>query len=118
MAAGSDIGWYVLLVWTLIWKGFALWRAANKQQKYWFIAMLVLNTAGILEIVYLFVFSKWTTLRKSEVGNNTDEEKSVKIKGADKNLVEKIAEGSKEETPASKSKTSKKRPSSKKKTSA
>ena len=49
---------YVLLVWSYIWKGFALWRAAKQGQRNWFVVMLVLNTVGILEIVYLFRFAK------------------------------------------------------------
>ena len=44
-----------LALWTLVWKGLALWRAAEKKSKPWFIVMLILNTAGILEIIYLFV---------------------------------------------------------------
>ena len=47
-----------LTAWTLVWKGLALWHAARVEQKQWFVAVLVLNTLGILEIVYLFVFSK------------------------------------------------------------
>jgi hypothetical protein len=49
---------YFLFVWSLIWKGIALWRAAHLNQRNWFIVMLVLNTIGILEIVYLFRFAK------------------------------------------------------------
>jgi Family of unknown function (DUF5652) len=45
-------------IWGLVWKYFALWRAAKRNQKSWFVVMLILNTAGILEIFYLFVFSK------------------------------------------------------------
>ena len=59
----------VLLLWTIIWKGFALWRAAELRQKYWFIAMLVINTLGILEIVYLFIVArkyKVEVIEKSE----------------------------------------------------
>jgi hypothetical protein len=48
----------VLMVWSLIWKGLALWRAAHNDSKPWFIALLLINTVGILEILYLFVFSK------------------------------------------------------------
>ena len=47
-----------LTAWTLVWKGLALWTAAHDKQKQWFIAILILNTVGILEIAYLFVFSK------------------------------------------------------------
>jgi len=47
-----------LALWSLLWKGFALWRAATRHDKVWFILLLLLNTAGLLEILYLFVFSK------------------------------------------------------------
>jgi len=48
----------VLAVWSLAWKGVALWKAGRNNQPAWFIIMLILNTAGILEIVYIFFFSK------------------------------------------------------------
>jgi hypothetical protein len=51
----------LLAVWELVWKGFALWRAGRNNQSTWFIVMLILNTAGILEILYLFVFGKRTS---------------------------------------------------------
>jgi hypothetical protein len=43
------------VVWTLIWKGLALWRSATLREKWWFIAILVINTFGILEIIYLLM---------------------------------------------------------------
>ena len=46
-----------LALWSFVWKGFALWYAGRHNQKWWFIALLVINTVGILEILYLFVFS-------------------------------------------------------------
>lgn len=49
---------YPIMVWSLIWKGLALWRAAKNGQKYWFMALLVVNTMGILEIIYLKFFAK------------------------------------------------------------
>jgi hypothetical protein len=48
----------VLLVWTLFWKGLALWRSSRNNQKYWFIAVLIFSTVGILEIIYLAFFQK------------------------------------------------------------
>lgn len=48
----------LLAIWTIPWKGYALWIAARKSQKWWFIAILILNTVAILEILYIFVFSK------------------------------------------------------------
>ncbi len=44
--------------WSLAWKGFALWRAARNGQRNWFLAFLLINTLGILEIIYLFYFGK------------------------------------------------------------
>ncbi|MCX6721427.1 MAG: DUF5652 family protein [Candidatus Staskawiczbacteria bacterium] len=48
----------VLAIWTIIWKGTALWKAARNNQTAWFIILLLVNTVGILEIVYIFFFSK------------------------------------------------------------
>jgi hypothetical protein len=47
-----------VLVWTMAWKGMALWKAGRHNQPYWFIAMLIINTVGLLEIVYLVWFQK------------------------------------------------------------
>jgi uncharacterized protein DUF5652 len=51
---------YLIIFWSLFWKGIALWRAAQYKQRNWFIVILVLNsiTLGILEIIYLFRFAK------------------------------------------------------------
>ncbi len=46
----------VITLWTIVLKGFALWYAARGNQKGWFIALLIINTLGILEIVYLIWF--------------------------------------------------------------
>ena len=47
----------IILAWSLAWKGLALWKAAREGSKPWFVALLVINTLGILEILYLYVFS-------------------------------------------------------------
>lgn len=47
-----------LAVWTLPWKGYALWKSARRGEKWWFIALLLVNSLAILEIVYIFFFSK------------------------------------------------------------
>jgi len=47
-----------LMIWSLVWKGWALWRAARNGAQVWFIALLILNTVGILDILYIFVFGK------------------------------------------------------------
>ncbi|OGG63018.1 hypothetical protein A3C21_03315 [Candidatus Kaiserbacteria bacterium RIFCSPHIGHO2_02_FULL_59_21] len=54
----------LLIAWSLFWKGFALWHSAKRGEQWWFIAFLILNTAGILEIVYLFFIAKVPEFRK------------------------------------------------------
>lgn len=48
----------VLILWTIFWKGLALWHSAQRGQPWWFVIMLVVNTLGILEIIYLFFVIK------------------------------------------------------------
>lgn len=43
----------ILALWSIAIKGFALWHAARNGQKEWFIGLLIINTVGILELVYL-----------------------------------------------------------------
>jgi len=52
--------WLLALIqlWVIPWKGFALWIAAQRKEKWWFIAILILNTLGILEIIYIFAIAK------------------------------------------------------------
>jgi hypothetical protein len=47
----------LLAIWEIIWKGFGLWRAAKNNHTGWFIAMLLLNTFGILPIIYINFFA-------------------------------------------------------------
>ena len=55
-----------LVVWSIFWKGWALWKAAHREDKKWFIALLVINTGGILEILYIYVFSEKADKREGE----------------------------------------------------
>ena len=59
-AVWNNIALYIIIFWSLFWKGLALWRAAQLKQRNWFIVILVLNsiTLGLLEIVYLLRFAK------------------------------------------------------------
>lgn len=47
-----------LTVWSLVLKGLALWASAREEHRAWFIVMLIVNTFGILELVYLLFFRK------------------------------------------------------------
>jgi hypothetical protein len=51
------------IIWTLPWKGVALWKAARNYQKVWFAAMLIIQTLGVLEIFYIFFFQKDKNLK-------------------------------------------------------
>lgn len=59
--------WFLaLFAWVMVWKGLALWKAAHKEQKWWFIAFLLINTLGVLEILYIYVFSEPFKRREQE----------------------------------------------------
>jgi hypothetical protein len=46
----------ILAVWSITWKIFGLWHSARDGKKWWLVAFFFLNTLGILEILYLYVF--------------------------------------------------------------
>ncbi len=48
----------ILGIWELVWKAIALWKSARNNQLAWYVFILVLNTAGILPIVYILWFQK------------------------------------------------------------
>ena len=47
-----------LIIWTFVWKGISLWKSARRNEKIWFIILLILNTLGILEIIYIFFVTR------------------------------------------------------------
>lgn len=53
------------IFWVLPWKGVALWKAARNSDKKWFIVIFLLNTLSVLEILYIFVFSKRKKISQS-----------------------------------------------------
>ncbi len=64
-------GWLVIILltlWSMAWKGWALWRAACNKHTAWYVALLILNTLGILEIIYIFAFSNYKT--KKQISNS------------------------------------------------
>lgn len=56
----ENFNWLIpaIILWTLPWKGLALWKAARSNSQNWFIALLLINTLAILDILYIFVFNK------------------------------------------------------------
>lgn len=67
LVSPAGTGWFsgvggvlflLIVVWSVIWKGLALWKSAREGSKIWFVILLIVNTIGILDILYLYVFSK------------------------------------------------------------
>ncbi len=49
---------FLVALWTIPWKGVALWKAARRDDQRWFITLLIVNTLAILDILYIFIWSK------------------------------------------------------------
>jgi hypothetical protein len=65
----------IIGVWSLVWKGLALWKAARKPHKIWFVVLLITNTIGILEILYIYIFSEMKFDKKSNLSNKNSKKK-------------------------------------------
>ena len=48
----------LIILWSLPWKAVSLWKAAKNDDKAWYIALLFINLAGLLSMLYIFYFSK------------------------------------------------------------
>ncbi|MEK7134715.1 MAG: DUF5652 family protein [Patescibacteria group bacterium] len=48
----------ILFLWILPWKGYALWLSARNGHTKWFVALLILNTLAILDIIYIFAVDR------------------------------------------------------------
>ena len=58
-----------IILWELVWKGIALWKSAQSRQRNWFIALLIINSIGVLPILYLGLF--WKKPRVSKLISKT-----------------------------------------------
>ncbi len=58
LIAGLGSLLFILIVWAGVWKAIALWKAARNNHLGWFIVLCVVNTLGILEILYIYVWGK------------------------------------------------------------
>ena len=48
----------LILLWVLPWKGIALWKSARNGHGFWFIALLIVQTFAILDIIYIFIIDR------------------------------------------------------------
>ena len=49
---------YLVLIWSAVWKGVSLWKSARNRHLVWFIFLFIVNTVGILPIIYLIIHRK------------------------------------------------------------
>ncbi len=55
----SNLWWVVpLMIWSFAWKAMALWKSARNNDLAWFVIVILINTVGVLEILYIFVLAK------------------------------------------------------------
>ncbi len=50
---------YPVLIWTIVWKAIGAWKAARKEHLVWFVSFFIINTVGILPIIYIFFFQHY-----------------------------------------------------------
>ncbi len=89
-----------ITIWTIIWKGIALWKAGKNNDRNWFIAILIINSIGLLDIIYIYLISK--RKNKEEINipvANEIKKEEVKIEKIEEKIeeVKEIIEEKKEE---------------------
>lgn len=75
----------LFIVWAFAWKAIALWHAAHNGQRIWFVALLVVNTVGILEIIYL----KW--FQEKVPADGTPEKMFPFLDGVRENITSRVS---------------------------
>ena len=58
MLAGNTYLLVAIVLFDLVMRGFGLWKSARNGQRNWFIAILIINSIGILPILYMQFFQK------------------------------------------------------------
>jgi len=54
----QQLPWWVypMLIIDLVLKGISLWKSARRDQRYWFLVLLIVNSAGIVPLIYLIYY--------------------------------------------------------------
>ncbi len=48
----------IIAIWDAVWKAIGLWKSGRNNQLAWFVCLFIFNTAGILPMLYIFLFQK------------------------------------------------------------
>ncbi|MCE9585592.1 DUF5652 family protein [Candidatus Nomurabacteria bacterium] len=64
---GTSLIIILLAIWSLLWKCYSTWTASKKDDKRWFIILIILNTFGILDMIYVFGVAnkKWSDVKNT-----------------------------------------------------
>lgn len=65
----------IILIWTAVWKLYGLWKSARNSHIAWFIVIALLNTIGIIPILYIYVFEKKLKLVKNKTKKKSKKKK-------------------------------------------
>lgn len=76
----------VILVWSLFWKLAAMWKSAKNNHLAWFIIIAFFNTAGILPILYIYVFSDLKGFKEKNMKPSKNSKKTAKKKKKSKKI--------------------------------
>ena len=68
----------VIFIWSAVWKLMSLWKSARKEHLVWFIVLALFNSVGILEILYIYIFSEKPCCKLSKKQSTTKNKKSEK----------------------------------------
>ncbi len=64
--SGFSLILVLLIIWSVLWKCYSVWTAVKRNEKWWFVALILFNTAGILDMIYIFGVAKkkWSDIEK------------------------------------------------------
>lgn len=83
---GIPIWFFItMILWSNVWKMLALWKSARNNSLGWFVIFALCNTVGILEILYIFGFSKINLNQKKENNNLENKKQNSNSKDKKKN---------------------------------
>ena len=70
----------VSFLWDVPWRLLAMWHAARQNQKVWFVALLLINSVGIVPLIYLVFVSKikfWEGFKNQKDSSKVVEEAEI-----------------------------------------